>query len=75
LQGLDVFGAVEELHNLSAKEMNKLLRDTQHVFTLRIRTGRGAYIRVTADLKYMIVFCQKPLKMPSNYSRTFLETG
>eukprot|EP00250_Pteridium_aquilinum_P010833 c19659_g1_i1 orf=891-3962(+) len=48
-KGLDVFGAVEELHNLSAKEMNKLLRDSQHLFTLRLRTGRGSFLRVNLE--------------------------
>ncbi|MCO5583429.1 hypothetical protein L7F22_037340 [Adiantum nelumboides] len=49
LMGLDVIGAVEELHNLSAKEMNKLLRDSQHLFTLRLRTGRGSFLRVNLE--------------------------
>ncbi|KAI5065048.1 hypothetical protein GOP47_0019743 [Adiantum capillus-veneris] len=49
VDGLDVFGAVEELHNLSAKEMNKLLRDSQHLFTLRLRTGRGSFLRVNLE--------------------------
>lgn len=48
-KALDIFGAVEELHNLSAKEMNKLLRESQHLFTLRLRTGRGSSTRVDLE--------------------------
>jgi hypothetical protein len=45
-QTIDIFGAVEELHDISAKEMKKLLKESSRLPTLRLRTGRGIFIRV-----------------------------
>eukprot|EP00250_Pteridium_aquilinum_P029364 c39172_g1_i1 orf=202-537(+) len=52
-KGLDVFGAVEELHSLNAKEMNKLLRDSHRLLALHLRTGRGCFVRV--DLQRLVL--------------------
>lgn len=45
---LDLYSAVEELHSLSSKEMNKLLRDSDN-FTLRLNTGKGSTMQIDME--------------------------
>lgn len=45
---LDLCSAVEELHGLSSKEMNKLLRDSDN-FTLRLNTGKGSTMQIDME--------------------------
>ncbi|KAH9314712.1 hypothetical protein KI387_023339, partial [Taxus chinensis] len=45
---LDPYLAVEELHGLSSREMNKLLRDSDN-FTLRVNTGKGSSMQINME--------------------------
>ncbi|XP_057835727.2 nodulin homeobox isoform X1 [Cryptomeria japonica] len=45
---LDPYLAVEELHGLSSREMNKLLRDSDN-FSLRVNTGKGSSMQVNME--------------------------
>ena len=55
-QVIDIFGAVEELHDLSAKEIYKLLKDSPRLLTLRLRTGRGIFVRVRNQIEVLSDF-------------------
>jgi hypothetical protein len=43
---LDMYMAVDELHGLSARDMNELLKDT-HNLTFRFSTSKGSSMRVS----------------------------